>query len=167
MPYWLFLFGGFSLTIGFGVSLYKKNWYFMFMSIPIFVLSIVITTILLYGTGDNPQYSQRYTEDTPIYSLRTNELVDGSFVLGSGSINSETYYIYYTQEADGAYSINQLKASECKIYLDRDTCGVLTKVWKKCDDENLVTHWGWSETIFNRYEFHLPYGSLIQDYSVK
>jgi hypothetical protein len=168
MPYWLFIVIGLSLLTGIVCSLVYKNWTLILLSIPAF---IGITTLWAFSsiniTADNPHYSQRYTENTSIYSLRTTELTNGEFVLCSGSINSETYYIYYSQDNEGAYSINRLKASECKIFMDRDKGAVLTKVWGKINDENLSKHWGWSEVIFKIYEFHLPYGSLIQEYSVK
>ena len=82
-------------------------------------------------------------------------------------IDDETYYVYYTRDSDGSYSINKIKASQCKIFMDKKEGGILTKVWGLIDDKNLSKHWGWSETIFSHYEFHLPYGSILQEYSVR
>jgi hypothetical protein len=169
MPYWLFIVIGVSLLGGLLVSIHeKRNWNYMFMSILFFFGLIVILSVpAMTLTADSPHYAQKYEENTTIYSLRTIDSISGSFVLGTGSVGSDTYYAYYTQASDGAYSINKLEADQVKIYMDRDSGGVLTKVWGKIDDENLAKHWGWSETIFSHYEFHLPYGSLVQEYSAR
>ena len=174
MPHWLILLIGLSLIGGVLLSLISghsiRNFFLsvFLSSIPCFVVLMMLLCFRLASiTADNPHYSLRYTETTQIYSLRTNELISGSFSLGCGSINDESYYIYYTQDSDGAYSINRLKASECKIYMDRDSGGQLVKVWGKLNDENLHKNWGWMEVIFSHNEFHLPHGSLIQEYSVR
>jgi hypothetical protein len=173
MPYWFFIVVGISLLGGVLLSVYNRhnyrhNWRYMFVS-PFIFFGIVVVFALpqMALTADSPRYSQRITEDTVIHSLRTNEQVSGNFALGCGSIANETYYIYYTKDTDGAYSINELKAGECKLFMDRDSGGVLTKVWGKIDDENLAKHWGMSETIFSHYEFHLPYGSLVHEYNAQ
>lgn len=169
MPYWLFIVIGISLLGGLFLSLgNNRNWNYMFTSIGIFFALIVLLAMpQMTLTADSPRYSQRVAENTPIYSLRTKELVSGSFALGCGNIENETYYIYYTRDGDGAYSINKLEASKCKIFMDRDGSGVLTKVWGKIDDENMVKHWGMQEYIFSHYEFHLPYNSLVQEHNVR
>ena len=168
MPYWLLIIVGVSLLGSLLLSIYNKNWNYMFLFIPFFILQIFISGSPFIGmTADNLHYTEQYKEDTVIYSLRTYDAIEGRFVLGNGSLENITYYIYYTQANDGAYSINRVETDKCKIYMDRESGGVLTRVWGKIDDANLSTHWGWQETIFSHYELHLPYGSLIQEYSVR
>lgn len=169
MPYWLFIVVAVSLLGGLLFSIYnKRNWNFMFLAIPFFFMQIMLLGLpAMTMAADNPHYTERYKENTAIYSLRTSDTVSSSFILGTGSLKNSTYYVYYTQASDGAYSINKIDADDCKIYMDREDNGVLTKVWGKIDNKNLATHWGWSETIFSHYEFHLPYGSLIQEYSIR
>ena len=165
MPYWLFICGGLALITTIIWAIRKKSGWFL-MAFPV-VLVLVTLVWFVPMSVMNPEYNVRATSTTEIYSLRTTELVSGNFTLGCGQINNETYYIYYTQNGDGSYSINKVEAEDCKIFMDRQSGGTLVRVYKQIDNLELSEHWGFEKEKYVGTELHLPYGSLIQDYSVR
>lgn len=56
------------------------------------------------------------TYSIPIVSLKDKSGIEGSFVLGSGTIKDKDYYIYYSKTQDGGYKRNKVLAENVTIY---------------------------------------------------
>ena len=88
-----------------------------------FIVIFLITPLLsLFVIAPVVQSSQEKefaeSERTAIYSLDTNAGVYGSFVFGTGHIETEMYYFYYTKGEYG-YKIDKTKAKDIEI-VERD-----------------------------------------------
>lgn len=60
------------------------------------------------------------TEMMDVYTLETSVNSEGSFYLGSGSINGISYYYYYTQDENGLYELKKVETDDCKLRLTDD-----------------------------------------------
>jgi len=56
------------------------------------------------------------TYSIEIVSLKDKSSIEGSFVLGSGTIKDKDYYIYYSKTQDGGYKRNKIEAENVTIY---------------------------------------------------
>lgn len=79
----------------------------------------VISQYLIFKSHDfklsEPMEVSVYTDD--IYSLNNGtDKISGSFVLGSGSIGSESRYSYFIQNPDGSKQKNHVSTCGTKIY---------------------------------------------------
>lgn len=149
----------------------KWKWTQLFWSILIFlaiILPVGFAQSLPTPIANIPNNAEYYYVNVNnIYSLRTMDSVQGSFVLGCGEINGITYYVYYTQDSDGGYSINKIEASKCKIYMDRDNGGIIEWKWARWNTTENDKNWGLYRETAIQYEIHIPYGSLTQQYKVE
>lgn len=83
------------------------------------VILFVISQCLVFKSHDfklsEPMEVSVYTDN--IYSLNNGtDKVSRSFVLGSGSINSESRYSYFIQNSDGSKQKKHVSTVETKIY---------------------------------------------------
>lgn len=149
----------------------KWKWTQIFWTPLIFVIIIfpigVIDSLPVPITNIPSNAEYYYVNVTDIYSLRTMDTVEGSFVLGCGKINGITYYVYYTQGYDGGYSINKIEASKCKIYMDMENGGIIKWKWAKWNTSDFDKNWGSYHEQPVYYELHLPQGSLTQQYDIR
>jgi hypothetical protein len=110
--------------------------------------------------------------DQRIASLELGQSIHGSFFLGIGEINQNTYYYYYVMEPDGAYSLEKARTDYSKIYMDTSPENAhvvisyadstpITCSSDVSDAECIRTTW-----IFKKdYNFHVPNGTIIQKYN--
>lgn len=97
------------------------------------VTTLIFASLLLYFTfgfwGYNHQSSPEYQvacED--IYSLSVTTEVNGHFILGSGSVNSTMYYVFYTKDDNDLYKMSKAAVGNTLIKLDSSQTPKLTKV---------------------------------------
>jgi hypothetical protein len=87
-----------------------------------FVIFLITPLLSMFVIAPLVQSSQEKefaeSERTAIYSLDTNAGVYGSFVFGTGHIETEMYYFYYTKGEYG-YKIDKTKAKDIEI-VERD-----------------------------------------------
>lgn len=157
---------GLSILFCLGIFLFfDRKWYVLV----IFPIPICFGLLLILSMSDfspnrpsqNPYIANRVT----VVSLRTSDQVLGDFVLGSGSIKEQTYYVYYTQDDDGAYRINKVLANQCKIYMEDRNDGELQTIYSKVDDDR--RRYSLNPNWFDHYELHVPKGSIIQQYKIE
>ena len=72
-------------------------------------------------------------EDLPIYSLRDRIELHGGFVLGTGSIDQEDYYAFYTKGEFGRYKKQSVPAEDVEVIMRNDVKPRLKTLW--IDDE--------------------------------
>lgn len=78
----------------------------------IIILAMTIFLLLKIGEMDNSQE----TEKVELCSLEASNGTHGSFVLGCGSIQNETYYAGYKINSDGGKEHYKMPASQTVIY---------------------------------------------------
>lgn len=113
------------------------------------------------------------TSQVNLAAMRTEDTLEGAFFLASGSIDEEHYYRYYAETSDGGYVFRRLEAEreDVIVYEDREEGGVLI-----IKELLPVEKYGWLKWFFlapypgaldRRYEFHIPKGSLIQEFRLE
>ena len=102
-----------------------------------------------------------------LVSLHTKDGVQGTFYLGSGSINGSQYYFFYRKNGDGSFVPGRVYADDAvRVYEEtRTDASMLTYDWVKGSDEvNLfsfpVNAGGHS------YDFHVPTGTILRGFSM-
>jgi hypothetical protein len=171
--YYIYTLIIFSVSLTFLLGVLTTNFKFRWKYLA-FTPIIFIGLFLLFGimgmapASEIPKDSEYYYVNvTDIYTLRTMDTIEGNFVLGSGSIDGETYYVYYTQDSDGGYSINKVDANKCKIFMDNENGGILREQWAKWNQTETDRRWWRNKEQFIRYELHVPKGALVQQYNIR
>jgi hypothetical protein len=122
----------------------------------ILVIGFFAVMMLYMAIGEFTMVPQ--TADTPIYSLKDSTGVHGSFALGSGTVDSYPAYISYKRNDDGSYQIFSVNAEKSRLYLD-DPQQPYVKAHFECS--SIFTFYCHS---VGRNEFHVPNGTIIQEF---
>jgi hypothetical protein len=76
-----------------------------------------IIALIIAGFGQiDKELSKEYTEEVKIYSISTDKEYEGSFVLGSGSIDSQEYITAYQITEDGGKKYFKMNRDKVTIY---------------------------------------------------
>ena len=100
-------------------------------------------------------------EDVDIYALQDNLTTEGSFFLGSGHIDNELKY-FYVKETDVGYTVCNVDADDSYIRYTTDRCHIERQTYEFTNGfVKLIAF-----PISDRYIFHIPDGSIINNYAV-
>jgi hypothetical protein len=72
----------------------------------------------------------------------------GSFFLGSGSIGTDTSYVFYTANPDGSHTLYQTKAHDIKVFEDTD------KPYARYEGQQVLDHPNWVPPLASWLHFH-------------
>lgn len=76
-----------------------------------------IIVLIIAGFGQiNKELSKETTEEVQLYSISTDKEYEGSFVLGSGSIDSQEYITAYQVTEDGGKKYFKMNRDKVTIY---------------------------------------------------
>lgn len=76
-----------------------------------------IIALIIAGFGQiDKELSKEYTEEVKLYSISTDKEYEGSFVLGSGSIDSQEYITAYQVTEDGGKKYFKMNRDKVTIY---------------------------------------------------
>lgn len=116
------------------------------------------------------QSGETEVSNTTIVSLADNSGVAGTFILGSGSVHSVSYFAGYTQNADdGSYSIVTFKASGSKIYQDlpvNSTEGYVIEYSQPRCFHSLFVSTSAGQASYSYYKIHIPEGSIVKKFNL-
>ena len=86
------------------------------------LIFLAVSTATSINSLDSLGYTQEIRKwELPIYSLRDGESLEGSFVLGSGSVFNTDYYYFYQDSASErieSFQLNRVEAFSVKIVED-------------------------------------------------
>lgn len=112
-------------------------------------------------------HSIEKVEVTPLYALKDNSNISGTFFLGSGSVNKTDYYYYIVREEGKGYCVKK-KAIDNYTYLDylnSEDCEYdepcLAYYYDEWDNK-ILRFFAWSPV--NWHTFYVPEGSIIENY---
>lgn len=97
-----------------------------------------------------------------IRALANNSGIEGSFFLGSGYIEGKQVFNYITEDGNGAIRLQSMDAAQATIF--EDTNNAHLRVIKTVRSIPGVVPWDIGSTM--HYDFHIPKGSIIQNYKV-
>ena len=82
---------------------------------------IIALCLVLYKLGmailkNGWHYEYGKHRTSQIYSLKTTSEINGSFILGIGSIGGEDYYVFYRKTNNGGLIREKIRTSDCVLY---------------------------------------------------
>lgn len=137
-----------------------------------FMLTVFLTFTIGIITGGflGETEKSRETYTTPIYSLRNQLQIEGQFSLGSGFVDSQEHYYFFTKDNRGSYQAFHAKA--CNAYIFEDEEKTPYARWQTVHYVPSIWVCYFTRKIFDRYEdtaldLHVPKNTIIQEYKVK
>ena len=133
------------------------------------LISMIVCGLIIPIAADavGATHSIEKIEVTPLYALKDNSNLSGTFFLGSGSVNETDYYYYIIREEGKGYCV-QKKAINNYIYLDylsSEDCEYdepcLAYYYDEWDNK-ILRFFAWSPA--NWHTFYVPEGSIIENY---
>jgi hypothetical protein len=134
----------------------------------IVVLMVSFVTSCLLNLGATWQLDHH--EVHPIVSLKTSSDVQGSFLLGCGTVGTTEYYYFMYDLGGGKYQRGTIETYNVVIQED-DTAPSLTLDVASNTNRNSARWWPTEFTIVQRIEkdhvLHVPKGTIIQKFEVR
>lgn len=137
--------------------------FFSFFFSSIWVISCMFTLMLT-----EPNKEIYLFKETPIYTLRNDNQIEGSFFLGSGQIGSSIYYVTFVKHSDDTFELMKYNHENFRIlegvsepYLKQynvKSSAPTVSLWFGSNFQN-------SEKI-HHYECGVPTGTIIKKFSV-
>lgn len=118
--------------------------------------AIFVMIIGFFIKTAHPEWVEYSTAETiMLENIQDNYSASGSFFLGSGTFNNQSYYTYYKQVGVDKFKLEKLKSDICYInYIDSDEVPRIERI-----ERSLMTNWGlWSGD--KTYEIYVPRGSI-------
>lgn len=117
-----------------------------------------------------PQY-EIVSRNEVLVSMSTVEGTSGTFVLGTGGINSTTIYRFYVLNGDGSASPEHVSSSQnVRIYEDAasNARGKWTTYSLTRDRSSWLAYFALfnGNDVISRHEFHVPEGTVLNDFRV-
>lgn len=95
----------------------KDNIFILVMRIIFGIMYIAIVAALIWEIVQvNKGFLKETTEEVQLYSISTDKEYEGSFVLGSGSIDSQEYITAYRVTEDGGKKYFKMNRDKVTIY---------------------------------------------------
>jgi len=125
-------------------------------------------TVLLFGAvfssiiGENLPSTYTLTSSTPIVALKDNQITDGHFFLGCGTVDEDLRY-YYAENSSRGYRIKSVDVDNCYILYDDDNPRVErydAVAFKK------KRHYIYAMPYGYYYNLYIPHGSIKTEFKV-
>lgn len=123
-------------------------------------IALLIASIIL-----NLPTKEVLKEEYELHAIVDNSEITGSFFLGCGSVGEDKYYSYIIETERGK-TVETLKIDGINDIYFKDT--VETPMLKYYESELEKDWWNWFSISAgdNYYVFHIPEGSIIEDYQI-
>jgi hypothetical protein len=166
----MLLVAGTFIIVTFVVFLLQDNQNFGGLMVGVFAAffaSVIVLGASTFLSGALLPSEYKLESTVELANLRSADGFAGRFIFGSGNVQTSLTYIYYTKDANGGMRPNQLAAESDSVVIfeqsDRTT-GEL-RVYRR----TLLPPWNLiSFTVKDlHYEFYVPEGSVVLDYSVR
>ncbi|QQR56059.1 MAG: hypothetical protein IPG59_13710 [Candidatus Melainabacteria bacterium] len=112
-------------------------------------------------------------EPVTLVSMRNQDGLTGSFIFGSGSINSSMSYNFLMKQKDGSMVPGTVLSSEVVHFIEDPELKNIG-YWQTTIRRSDPSHWLYKWTIFHsdhnriaRQEFRVPVGSVIQQFNIR
>ena len=120
------------------------------------IVWIIMALVIISLTGCGKETPKH--DVFPIVSLRGEIQAEGSFFLGCGSIDGYEYLMTFRERRDGGLERLQVPMYKVVIYEDSDESPYV-EIWDY--------FWSGSKGTKDRYEFHVPKGTIIKEFKLK
>jgi hypothetical protein len=168
---WIALIVFVAIGIGLGVWRALDEWYgelldfimlgFFGALAGLLAWSITIVVLLFVGPVSDK------TWEVDLRSIGTSDSINGSFFLGSGTVDGERVFNYTYKTDDGGTKIGSVEADKGIVYEDAtaETAHILQEygyrnAWFFGDETSFYF-------TYDRWNIHIPAGSVYEGYEVK
>ena len=132
------------------------------------LMSVVITGFLVvisFIIGQEFEADEVYDSKTEsIVALKDNSVSTGHFFIGSGYIDSDLYYYYFTENEDKGKEFYSVEAEKTILYDDEKESIAYIET-KKMKNSNPIINFFFI-TNRQKQEIHIPEGSIDYSFSV-
>lgn len=156
-------------VIGIIYGIYTTGEVFMCVIPPMF-LSVVIGLILTIASHILSKESAREDYKQNIYSLSNQTGIKGSFVLGSGNINTIEKYYTFTRNSKGGYERFVIDTNSVILYQDvkeDENPYFFAQEITYTPPEWLVPKGWFIRKNMTTYDFHVPVNTIIEKFEVR
>lgn len=157
------------LIVGFLVDIFKTGEIFLSV-MPTALLSILMWVALMIVSQVLSKESAREDYKQNIYSLSNQTSVKGSFVLGSGNINSVEKYYTFIRNSNGGYERFIIDTGNVILYQDIEGDNIPYYFAQQItySPPEWLTPKGWFTTKkMTTYDFHVPVNTIIDKFEVR
>jgi hypothetical protein len=127
-------------------------------------LTIFCATIVLLVSSFLPSGELVNEYSLPLYSGFNDTRIEGHFYLLSGRVDEVDKVFYWYKDSGGAISKYEAPMYSSKFYEEnRQDATMIVKKYG-CKDNN---RWYICPDIYEKYEFHIPHGSIYTGYNFK
>ncbi|MDR2207164.1 MAG: hypothetical protein LBE36_13530 [Flavobacteriaceae bacterium] len=150
-------------------SLFKVKKFSLGIVVTTFFTSVIITFVItlffviIAISIPNDRHNLVEYRYTNIYSLSSHTQISGNFILGSGQIDSETYYYYFKKSGDG-YILDKTPTNEIVIIENNRQHPALRVAKYERTNKFMLFFFG-KHQYSNIDAIIIPEGSLIQQYN--
>lgn len=140
--------------------------YFFFSALlsgVIFLFTALICNTISEKHLADEEYYEYQVEDVEIYSLRTSNELNGTFVLGTGNVSTKTKY-YMVIKTNIGYQIKDIDASVAYILYTKDQPHL--EIYSHKDYKCSKARW-FTTGATTYYKIYVPEGSIIENYEIK
>jgi hypothetical protein len=137
------------------------------------VFIIIILSVAGIGGSHIPSYHNitagYVIEEIPIYSMNFGSDMQGSFILGCGNINQQSFYYYYQKQSDGGFVLNHISTDDSIIYMDTTEqtahITVINKTSVMCSESVSNETCAKINSYLRTYQFHVPKNTIKQTFN--
>lgn len=161
-----------------GIYFYLKGtkraiWELLFNSVFAGAIGAVVGMFVAMVLSTAVPRTHTTNEPVTLVSMRNQDGLTGSFIFGSGSINSSMSYHFLIKQKDGSLVPNSVLSTELVHFIE-DPELKNVGYWQTTLRQTDPSHWLYNWTIFHsdrtrvvRQEFRVPVGSVIQQFNIR
>lgn len=131
------------------------------------LISIAVTCCILFWSllmGQGFEANEIYDTKTEyIIALKDNNTAKGEFFLGSGTVKSDSYYYYFTEDENHGKHFNKIQAEKVILYDDESKKPYIKTISKRSSSD-IKNFFFIIDKV--EYEIHIPKNSIDYSFSV-
>ena len=129
----------------------------------VFLFTALICDTISHSHIADEEYYEYQVKDVEIYSLRTSNDLNGTFVLGTGTVSTTTKY-YVIIKTNLGYQIKDIDASRAYVLYTKNK--PYLEIYSHKDYKNSKAKWfTFGATTY--YKIYVPEGTIIENYEIK
>lgn len=137
----------------------------IFLTLTLGGMGFITGTLIAYLIGVLPLSSEYVvTEKIELVALQDTGGIRGEFFLGSGSIESEFYYVFYKKTKNGSIKFDKIQANNAVSIWEEERKDGKIDILKKKFKSKFGILFALSETT--KYEIFIPKSSILKNFQL-
>lgn len=160
---WFWLFGTIAVIGAVVVGVKEREIFLVFIG-SLFGLAMSLCVALLFNCIFNPIVPRAYpSHSVDLQNIRDTMSTQGSFFLGSGTIDSKPVFEYYEKTGPGSFDLQTVDASITTVHESKNVRPHITLIYSKSSNRWLTLFPG---TSLKHVDIYVPPNSVVQDYKL-